>query len=183
MVKIYLKVDEMKIPFLSVPNDDTIRLAIHPFKWLRFIMFCICGVRGELHAMSDDSIVDYTSTTMADYVYWYNPQGKVSFFLYIKLFTMNTSLETCIFVDYHGRDEKITTTTQTPCHYAFRDNALERDGPFCVITKVPTDICDAVHLVPKSKGDDVRFMIILCDSSKYSALVHSSCFQQSFYSL
>ena len=78
---------------------------------------------------------------------------------------MNTSLEAFTFVDYHGLDEKITTTAQTPCRRAFRDDALERDGPFCVVTEVPTDICDAVHLVPQSKGDDVRFMIILCDSS------------------
>jgi len=51
MVKIYLKVDGTKISFLSVPNRDAIRLAVCPFKWLRLVMFCICGARGELHSM------------------------------------------------------------------------------------------------------------------------------------
>ena len=78
MVEIYLKIDETKIPFLSVPDHDALRLAIRPFKWLRLVMFCICGARGELHSMSDDSLVDYNSTTMADHGYWYNPRGKVS---------------------------------------------------------------------------------------------------------
>ena len=164
MVEIYLKVDETKIPFLSVPDRDTTRLAIRPFKWLRFVMFCICGARGELHAMSDDSIVDYNSTTIADHVYWYKPRGKVSFFLYVRLFTMNTSSESCIFVDHHGLDEKITTTTLTPRRHAFRDDALQRDA-FCVATGEPAQFCDATHLAPKSKGDDVTFVIILCDSS------------------
>jgi hypothetical protein len=79
MVKIYLKVDGTKIPFLCVPDRDAIRLAVRPFKWLRFVMFCISGARGELHSMSDDSLVNYNSTTMADHGYWYNPRGKVSF--------------------------------------------------------------------------------------------------------
>ena len=76
MVEVYLQVDGTNLHFLSIPNCDVQRLAIRPFKWLRFVMFSICGARGELHARSDDSVVDYDSTMLSNDIY-YIPRGKV----------------------------------------------------------------------------------------------------------
>jgi hypothetical protein len=42
---------------------------------------------------------------------------------------MNTPLESFIFVDHRGLDDKITTTTLTPRRHDFRGDALVRDGP------------------------------------------------------
>jgi hypothetical protein len=112
MVEVYLQVDETNLPFLSIPNCDVQRLAIRPFKWLRFVMFCICGAHGELHAMSDDSVVDYNSTTLSNDIYWYEPQGKV-FFVRSLSQPQTPSLEDLIFVDYHGLNDRITTSTLT----------------------------------------------------------------------
>ena len=78
---------------------------------------------------------------------------------------MNTSLEIFIFVDHHGLDDKITTTTLTPRRRDFRADAVVRDGPFCVATGLEAKYCDATHLAPKSKGHDVTFLVILCDPS------------------
>jgi hypothetical protein len=38
---------------------------------------------------------------------------------------------------------------------------MERDG-FCVITQECAEDCDAAHLIPSSKGNDVRFICCLC---------------------
>ena len=160
MVEVYLQVDGTKHPFLSIPNCDVQRLAIRPLKWLRFVMFCICGARGQLHALSDDSAVDYNSTTLSNDIYWYKPQGKV-FFVRSLSQPQTPSLENLIFVDYKGLNERMTTTTLTLRRHNFRNEILVRDGNYCVITGETSEDCDAAHLIPKSKGDEVTFLIIL----------------------
>ncbi len=79
MVEIYLNVHESQVPFLSIPLSDVQRLSIRPFKWLRFVMFSICGARGDLYATLDGPPVDYDGTALADnIIYFYKPSGKVS---------------------------------------------------------------------------------------------------------
>jgi hypothetical protein len=41
----------------------------------------------------------------------------------------------------------------------FRTDVMERDGNACVVTRV--EGCDAAHLIPHSKGDEVRFVVSL----------------------
>ena len=61
MVDIYLSVHGERIRLLSIPLRDIQRLSIRPFKWLRFVMFCICGAKGQLSAMPDGlPAADYT---------------------------------------------------------------------------------------------------------------------------
>jgi len=83
MVDIYLSVHGERIRLLSIPLRDVQRLSIRPFKWLRFVMFCICGAKGQLSAMPDGLPVDYdtgiTSLTDND-IYYYMAGGK--FFMY-----------------------------------------------------------------------------------------------------
>ena len=50
MIKIYLTCVGSETPFLSIPLSNVQRLSIQPFKWLRYVMFCICGARGKLSA-------------------------------------------------------------------------------------------------------------------------------------
>ena len=65
----------------------------------------------------------------------------------------------CAFVDYEGLNDRITTTEGAPRSGDFRDEIIKRDGPTCVITQVEKDDCDAAHLIPHSKGDEVRFVV------------------------
>ncbi|KAI0252791.1 hypothetical protein BJV78DRAFT_1281379 [Lactifluus subvellereus] len=135
MVDIYLNVHGSQVPFLSIPDSDVRRLSIHPFKWLRYVMFCICGARGDLSATPDGTPVDYDSTSLADIIYYYGPS------------------ENCIFVDYEGLNDRITTTSRTARRSNFREEVIQRDGFFCVITQQSGEHCDAAHLIPWSKGD------------------------------
>jgi hypothetical protein len=81
------------------------------------------------------------------------------------LLTMDLiSLEECIFVDHEGLNDQITTTTQTDCRYNFREDVIEQDGPACIITRQRAAHCDAVHLIPRCKGDKVMFLVVgLCN--------------------
>ena len=55
MVDIYLKYHEgPKAPFFSIPDSDIKRLSNLPFRWLHYIIFSICGARGDLLKTSDN---------------------------------------------------------------------------------------------------------------------------------
>ncbi|KAH9051000.1 hypothetical protein EDB83DRAFT_2226619, partial [Lactarius deliciosus] len=141
-VDICLNIHGSQVLFLSIPLEDVQRLSIHPFKWMRFVMFSICGVRGELSAIPDGPTVDYNTTELVDATYYYKPLGDF------------------IFVDLHGlNDQKTSTTEQTKCSSDFRMKVMARDKS-CVITQEPLDDCDAAHLIPQSKGDDYIQKII-----------------------
>ena len=82
MVDIYLNYGEPpKAPFLSVPNSDIERLSNRPLRWLRYVMFSICGARGDLFRTLDptDDPVDY-NTSLADLpaAIYYKSSGKIS---------------------------------------------------------------------------------------------------------
>ena len=79
MIKIYLTRVGSETPFLSIPLSDVQRLSIWPFKWLRYVMFCICGARGELSAGPAGPEVDYETTVLVDdSIYYYSTSGKGS---------------------------------------------------------------------------------------------------------
>ncbi|KAH9072334.1 hypothetical protein EDB83DRAFT_2362411 [Lactarius deliciosus] len=101
------------------------RLSIHPFKWIRYVMFSV-----------------FTSLAGVIDLY-YNPSGS------------------CIFVDYNGLNETLTSTDSTPCRHDFRDEVIKRDGESCTITGQSADICDAAHIIPRCKSDEVVFAIIV----------------------
>jgi hypothetical protein len=80
-IEIFLSSERDNVPFLSIPRSDIERLAIFPFRWIRYVMFTICGARGDLLTTSDGPFVDYNKTEIADgeNTYYYRPSGKLSF--------------------------------------------------------------------------------------------------------
>jgi hypothetical protein len=71
-------------------------------------------------------------------------------------------LEDYIFIDYEGFNERMTSTAHTPRSCDFREAVMQRDGEYCVVTHYPGANCDAAHLIPKCKGEEVPSTIILC---------------------
>ncbi|KAH8994519.1 hypothetical protein EDB92DRAFT_286656 [Lactarius akahatsu] len=150
MVEIYLNVDGFPFSFLSIPLDDVQRLSIRPFKWLRYVLYSICGARGDLYARLGDPPVDYDSTELADHlIYFYEPSGH------------------CIFIDHEGLNDRLTSTDQTPRRENFRKEILARDKEFCVVTREPANDCDAAHLIPRSKTDKYIRRVVEDRSSLY----------------
>ena len=78
-VRIYLATGEAPISFLRIPIKDVKRLSVRPFKWLRFVMYCICGAPGQISAKAHGDPVEYESTELADANVRYYFQGKVCF--------------------------------------------------------------------------------------------------------
>ena len=76
----------------------------------------------------------------------------------IDVHSVSTSPEDCVFVDHQGLNDRLTATSQTQRRHDFRRNVIRRDGHACVVTLEPELSCDAVHLIPRSKGDEVRFV-------------------------
>jgi hypothetical protein len=81
---------------------------------------------------------------------------------------VSISLEDCIFVDYKGLNDQITyfsESSQTDYCYSFKENLIQQDGPACIVTRQPAELCNAAHLIPRCKGDKVMSMVVsLCDS-------------------
>ncbi|KAH9031355.1 hypothetical protein EDB85DRAFT_2241270 [Lactarius pseudohatsudake] len=145
MVNIYLNIDGSPLSLLTIPNSEAERLSIHPFKWIRYVMFTICGASGDLSSSPapDGPSVDYDSTSLPnDIDLYYNPSGI------------------CIFVDYNCFVERATTTDGTPRRHNFRDEVIKRDGESCIITGESADICDAAHILPRCKTDEYLSKVV-----------------------
>jgi hypothetical protein len=108
---------------------------------------------------------------------------SVLFVCEIAVHVVSISPGHCAFVDYECLDDRsyhTSTTTEestdstTSCR-DFRDDVVRRDGPACVVTKMEEYICDAVHLIPHSKGDEVRFVV---SSYNYLMTSYSSTFKK-----
>jgi len=145
-VEIYLATGEAPISFLCIPIKDVERLSVRPFKWLRFLMYTICGAPGEISATPRGDPVEYDSTELADVRYYYKPQ---------------VSQEDLIFVDIEGLNDRVTSTSSVMTRRSrrFRGQILQRDGS-CVITGKRAERCDAAHLIPRAKGDQYIQRII-----------------------
>jgi len=85
-------------------------------------------------------------------------------------------LEHFIFVDYDGLKgpESITTVTgetETDYDLEFTTKIIERDG-ICIASGTMAFFCDATHLIPRIKGNEVTFVVHLCASLMTLLIVH-----------
>ena len=81
-IEIFISINETQTSFLLIPRSDIERLAVSPLQWIRYVMFAICGTRGELSTTPNGPAVDYEITEIGDQnKYYYRPLGKLSFFV------------------------------------------------------------------------------------------------------
>jgi len=156
-VNIFLIENGGQSPFLSIPKGDIQRLTLSPHKWLRFVMFTICGAHGVLSTVPQGPPVDDNTrfTDICD-AYYYTPDGEIPLAFVVTLPLMHvpaTSTDTSpCFLDYDVLKEKVTQSAHTSHAVAFLHHVMERDGQFCVVTKESKEACDAAHIIPKCKG-------------------------------
>jgi hypothetical protein len=60
-----------------------------------------------------------------------------------------------VYVDYKVLNDQITSSAQTQRRSDFRNDVIKRDGELCIFTQEEVEDCDASHIIPKSKGDEV----------------------------
>ena|SRR6266478_5409360 len=75
----FLCIDERQISFLSIPRSDIERLAVSPFQWIRYVLFAICGARGDLCTTPNGPVVAYEDTEIPSEKnkYYYLPSGNL----------------------------------------------------------------------------------------------------------
>jgi hypothetical protein len=165
MVNIYLNIEDRQVLALSIPFSDIERLSLRPVKWLRYVTFAVCGAHGDLSATPNGPPVKYDSISLAGPIaesYYYTFQGK-SIFTDLKLVARRQYL---VFmpgdhhlIDHNAMNDRMTSSVKTLRSSRFRDEVMARDGSRCVFTRADGDICDAAHIIPKSKGDEVSSFI------------------------
>ena len=73
--------DQPQVPFLTIPRNDVKRLSNSPFRWIRYVMFAICGARGDISMTPDGPPVNYDDILLEDGAnLYYTPSGKFSSF-------------------------------------------------------------------------------------------------------
>jgi hypothetical protein len=93
----------------------------------------------------------------------------------IAVHSVSTSPGDCVFVDSEGLNARKTSSTQTLRCSDFTHGVINRDGNACVITQMAEEDCDVAHLIPRAKGDGVRFLV---SSYNYLMTLLSSTLQK-----
>ncbi|KAI0290177.1 hypothetical protein BC826DRAFT_1028534 [Russula brevipes] len=68
--------------------------------------------------------------------------------------------DTPAFVDYQAFYERDTYSGSSLCSGAFRECVGRRDGGSCVVSGIPIQSCDAVHIIPRCNSDAyIQFIV------------------------
>ncbi|KAI0255682.1 hypothetical protein BJV78DRAFT_1172482 [Lactifluus subvellereus] len=119
------------------------RLSLSPHKWLKYVMFAICGAHGVLATVQGQAVQDDTDFADISESYLYTP------------YDMHPR-----FIDYQALNDRVTSTTGSRRAPYFRGCVMTRDGSRCIVTRADPDECDAAHIIPKGKGDAYIQLIV-----------------------
>ncbi|KAK0187236.1 hypothetical protein F5146DRAFT_767916 [Armillaria mellea] len=140
-VNIHLSYRNAQVLALSIPIADIKRLSIRPLKWLRYVAFTVFGATGHLALTADGSAVEDENFT------WESQDRLCEDYYYIPDGTLHL-------VDYQCLNDRITSSATEPRPTSFRQSIIDRDGDSCVFTRNDLSVSEAIHLLPKSKGDE-----------------------------
>jgi hypothetical protein len=88
--------------------------------------------------------------------YYYVSEGKLDCFAIRSSLTLLTFSDDPRLVDVYAMDDRTSDASDLTSRRAdFRQGVIARDST-CVITGQPPNLCDACHIVPHSKGNNVR---------------------------
>ena len=135
------------------------RYSTRPYKWMRFVTVIIIGAIDVLSPECGDSPCPQSCD--------YDLSGDLpeqSLDLYYH--TSDEEKKQMVPIDPDFVRENISVTHPSLCAPNFRRNVSARDGARCVLTEKHSDICDAAHIVPVGKGDEV------CRAARPGLAVH-----------
>ena len=136
----------MWVPCLAFPINELNLLGFSskPYKWIRYATGVVVGAHGHLCTQRDlpatrvayDSALSVTSMDL----YYHTTPGE----------------KRCMFpIDPSINNPKVATSTGTStCRTTFRQDVELRDLS-CVVSGLAADVCDAAHILPHGKGDQV----------------------------
>lgn len=131
---VYLTVSPHPIrPFLKIPVTHAAIFASKPLKWIRYVAAAVLGAEGELLTLNRQAL-DLEETQPDSLHLLFTPTKSIRF---IDIDGLN-----------HIKSSQFTTESRT----GFRDEIMARDRHRCVISNYYSEDCDAIHLIPHSKG-------------------------------
>ena len=128
---------------LPVKTLNTLRFSRRPYQWIRYAIGIVIGAEGDLSSSpSPPDSIDYSAGLP-------NESGVLYY---------HTSDEERrrMSIDPDLARTRITESFSTSRRAHFPSDVAKRDGWMCVLYPGMTaEFCDAVHLLPHSKGDEV----------------------------
>ncbi|KAG6810064.1 hypothetical protein H0H92_013520 [Tricholoma furcatifolium] len=133
-----------RVHCLTIPVEtlNALQFSQRPLKWIRYAIGAIFGAQGDLSSSPDSpDAVDYNAVLPAEStaLYYHTSEKERR-----RMFPVDPDVERT----------SIPTSISPPRNAEFHNGVAERDGSKCVLTGYPQEVCDAVHLVAHSKGDE-----------------------------
>jgi hypothetical protein len=132
---------------LTVPVEtlNKLQLSERPYKWIRYAIGVVVGAEGDLCTTPEStSVVDYDAVLPTQSVTLYYRIGNKK---RLRLFPVDPDI-----VPMRSHVSSSEATTQAELFWI---EVAERDRERCVLTEEDSDVCDAVRLIARSKGDSV----------------------------
>ena len=133
---------------LTFPVNELnhLEFSSRPYKWMRYATGIVIGARGELgRDRETPTPMNYEDDPPADSITLYyhtTDQAKLS------MFPIDPQL---------AGSRTGTSEGSSSRRGAFCSDVEGRDAT-CVVTREPPRVCQAAHLLPHSKGDEVRLL-------------------------
>lgn len=131
---------------LDLPLDtlNALQFSQRLYKWIRYAIGVVVGAEGVL-STSSELLITVNGNVL--------PSESVNLYYH----TTHEERRRIFPIDPGGGHTHITSSVSTPRRNDFREDVAERDGGRCLLTKLEATYCDAVHILPLSKGDEVCY--------------------------
>lgn len=175
-----MAVDNTSQRALTIPITTCLRFSVFPLTWLCYLGFTICGREGHISDSPDGSEITYRPTGPPDNeppviqpgVYYYVAKGESYFNIPFHSFSSPMLdplwLHADMMDDRASFDRSSFETATTSHSIHFRRDIINRDTS-CVMTGETAGNCQACHIIPHSKGDEVCSNIPRVIPSSYSS--------------
>lgn len=133
---------------LTLPLDmlNALRFSQRPYKWICYAIGVVIGAKGILSTSSNS----LNAVAVDDDAV---PAESVDLYYHTTLEERRRMFP----IDPTGGRTHVTSSVSIRRRNDFRDDVAERDGRRCLLTGVEEIFCDAVHVLPHSKGDEVCY--------------------------
>ena len=155
MVAVFLAFDNAYQQALTIPLDVCMKFAVFPLPWLSYLSFTVCGREGHISDSPDGQEIKYRpigSPVVLPGIYYYVAEGESYFGI---LGPLSPLMLDPLWLDAEVMNDRASySSAYTSCQQRFRTDIVDCDRT-CVMTHSPPPYCQACHIIPHSRGDEV----------------------------
>jgi hypothetical protein len=162
LTTLVINLRDERVPAIRIPKERIRLFSLRPLKWLRFVGYIISGSEGDLSTTAGGETVAYdeiNSHSSIESAYYFRPRSESpssqSFHI-----LKSANLDISALIDRFGVNDRVSDSesSSTVSQDEFRTTLIARDG-CCVVTGWDASLCDACHIIPKTKGSKVRISL------------------------